>query len=121
MDARMLQALVSGANRGLGFEMARQLLLRGDPVVAACRHPGRALELTRLAAEHPGRLHVIPLDLMDTRSIGELARETDALGLRFDLIVNNAGMLVQGERFGEIDGKSLRDSFAVNAEGAFLM
>jgi NAD(P)-dependent dehydrogenase (short-subunit alcohol dehydrogenase family) len=121
MDARMLQALVSGANRGLGFEMARQLLLRGDRVVAACRHPGRALELTRLAAEHPGRLHVIPLDLMDTRSIGELARETDALGLRFDLIVNNAGMLVEGERFGEIDGKSLRDSFAVNAEGAFLM
>jgi len=117
----MLQALVSGANRGLGFEMARQLLLRGDRVVAACRHPGRALELTRLAAEHPGRLHVIPLDLMDTRSIGELARETDALGLRFDLIVNNAGMLVEGERFGEIDGKSLRDSFAVNAEGAFLM
>jgi NAD(P)-dependent dehydrogenase (short-subunit alcohol dehydrogenase family) len=97
------------------------LLLRGDRVVAACRHPGRALELTRLAAEHPGRLHVIPLDLMDTRSIGELARETDALGLRFDLIVNNAGMLVEGERFGEIDGKSLRDSFAVNAEGAFLM
>ncbi|HEV7489997.1 MAG TPA: SDR family oxidoreductase [Rhodanobacteraceae bacterium] len=117
----MLQALVSGANRGLGLEMTRQLLQRGDRVVAACRHPGRALDLTRLAAEHPGRLHVIPLDLMDTRSIAELARETDALELRFDLVVNNAGMLVEGERFGEIGGKSLRDSFAVNAEGAFMM
>ena len=117
----MPQALVSGANRGLGLEMTRQLLARGDRVVAACRHPGRALDLTRLAAQHPGRLHVIPLDLMDTRSIDELVRETNALDLRFDLVVNNAGMLVEGERFGEIEGKSLRDSFAVNAEGAFLL
>lgn len=117
----MLQALVSGANRGLGLEMTRQLLARGDRVVAACRHPGRALDLTRLAGEYPGRLHVIPLDLMDTRSIDELVRETKALELRFDLVVNNAGMLVEGERFGEIEGKSLRHSFAVNAEGAFLL
>jgi len=117
----MPQALVSGANRGLGLEMTRQLLVRGDRVVAACRHPGRALDLTRLAAQHPGRLHVIPLDLMDTRSIDELVRETDELDLRFDLVINNAGMLVEGERFGEIEGKSLRDSFAVNAEGAFLL
>jgi NAD(P)-dependent dehydrogenase (short-subunit alcohol dehydrogenase family) len=117
----MPQALVSGANRGLGLEMTRQLLVRGDRVVAACRHPGRALDLTRLAAQHPGRLHVIPLDLMDTRSIDELVRETNALELRFDLVVNNAGVLVEGERFGEIEAKSLRDSFAVNAEGAFLL
>lgn len=117
----MLQALVSGANRGLGLEMTRQLLARGDRVVAACRHPGRALDLTRFAGEHPGRLHVIPLDLMDTRSIDELVRETSALELRFDLVINNAGMLVEGERFGEVEGKSLRDSFAVNAEGAFLL
>jgi NAD(P)-dependent dehydrogenase (short-subunit alcohol dehydrogenase family) len=120
MDAAM-QALVSGANRGLGLEMTRQLLVRGDRVVAACRQPGRALALTRLAAEHPGRLHVLPLDLMDTRSIVELARETTALELGFDLLVNNAGVLVEGERFGEIDGKSLRDSFAVNAQGTFLL
>ena len=117
----MPQALVSGANRGLGLEMTRQLLVRGDRVVAACRHPGRALDLTRLAGEHPGRLHVIPLDLMDTRSIDELVRETSALELRFDLVINNAGVLVEGERFGEIEAKSLRDSFAVNAEGAFLL
>jgi NAD(P)-dependent dehydrogenase (short-subunit alcohol dehydrogenase family) len=116
-----MQALVSGANRGLGFEMTRQLLARGDRVVAACRHPGRELALTRLAGDHPGRLHVLPLDLTDARTIAELARETATLELRFDLVVNNAGMLVEGERFGAIEAKSLRDSFAVNAEGAFLL
>ncbi len=117
----MLQALVTGANRGLGFEMARQLLVRGDRVVAACRQPGKALDLVRLAGEHPGRLHVLPVDLASVRTIDELARQVGALDLDVDLLINNAGMLVEHERFGSIDGKSLRDSFAVNAEGPFLL
>lgn len=116
-----MQALVSGANRGLGFEMTRQLLARGDRVVAACRQPGKALALTRLAGEHPGKLHVLPLDLADPRTIAELARQIGALDLDIELLVNNAGLLVEHERFGAIEPKSLRDSFAVNAEGAFLL
>ena len=116
-----MQALVSGANRGLGFEMTRQLLARGDRVVAACRHPGKALALTRLAGEHPGRLHVLPLDVADPRTIAELSREIGALDLDVELLVNNAGVLVEHERFGAIEPKSLSDSFAVNAEGAFLL
>ncbi len=117
----MLQALVTGANRGLGFEMTRQLLARGDRVVAACRQPGKALALTRLAGEHPGRLHVLPLDVADPRSIAELAREVGALDLDIDLLVNNAGQLVEHERFGSVESPSLRDSFAVNAAGPFLL
>ena len=117
----MLQALVTGANRGLGLEMTRQLLARGDRVVAACRHPGKALALTRFAGEHPGKLHVLPLDLADARSIADLSRQVGTLDLDIDLVVNNAGVLVEGERFGAIEAKSLRDSFAVNAEGAFLL
>jgi len=116
-----MQALVTGANRGLGLEMTRQLLARGDRVVAACRHPGRALDLTRLAGVHPGHLHVMPLDLAEPRSIAELARQVEALDLSIDLLINNAGLLVSGERFGGIEPKSLRDSFAVNAEGPFLL
>ena len=116
-----MQALVSGANRGLGFEMTRQLLARGDRVVAACRQPGKALALTRLAGEHPGKLHVLPLDLADPRTIAELSRQVGALDVDVDLLVNNAGVLVEHERFGAIEPKSLRDSFAVNAEGAFLL
>ena len=117
----MAQALVTGANRGIGLEMTRQLLARGDRVVAACRHPGRALDLTRLAGEHPGHLHILPLDLPDARSIAELVREVEALDLRVDLLVNNAGVLIEGERYGGIEGKALAESFATNAEGPFLL
>jgi len=116
-----MQVLISGASRGLGLEMTRQLLVRGDRVAAACRHPGRALALTRLAGEHPGRLHVLPLDLTEPRSIAEVAREIAALDLDIDLLVNNAGVLIEGERFGAIESKSLRESFSVNAEGALLL
>ena len=42
-------SLVTGANRGLGLELARQLLARGDRVVATARHPGRATALNTLA------------------------------------------------------------------------
>ena len=117
----MLQALVTGANRGLGLEMTRQLLARGDRVVAACRQPGKAIDLTRLAGEYPGKLHVLPVDLASVRTIDELARQVGALDLDIELLVNNAGVLVEHERFGTIEAKSLRDSFAINAEGTFLL
>lgn len=117
----MSHALVTGANRGIGLEFVRQLLARGERVIATCRHPGRALELTRLAGAHPGHLLVLPLSLPDVRSIGELVREIGALDLRIGLLVNNAGVLVEGERFGAIDAKALADSFATNAQGPFLL
>lgn len=117
----MTHALVTGANRGLGLEFTRQLLARGERVVASCRQPGRALELTRLAGEHPGHLTVLPLTLPEPRSIAELVREIEALDLRIGLLINNAGLLVSGERFGAIEPKALRDSFAANAEGPFLL
>lgn len=116
-----MQALVTGANRGIGLEFARQLLARGERVVATARQPGRALDLTRLAGEYPGRLVVLPLSLPEARSIAELVREIEGLDLSIDLLVNNAGMLVSGERFGAIESKSLRETFATNVEGPFLL
>jgi NAD(P)-dependent dehydrogenase (short-subunit alcohol dehydrogenase family) len=117
----MAHALVTGANRGLGLEFAHQLLARGERVIATCRHPGRALALTRLAGEHPGHLVILPLVLPDMRSIAELVREIATLDLRIGLLVNNAGMLVGGERFGTIEAKALQDSFAANAVGPVLL
>lgn len=115
--------LVTGANRGLGLEFVRQLLARGDYVIAACRHPGKAQALNVLAGEHPGRLKVLPLDLADPRSHAELAREVALVsdGELLDLLINNAGVLRGGERFGAVAAADLETSFRTNAAGPFLL
>ncbi len=126
--AQRRNCLVTGANRGLGLEFARQLLGRGDRVVATARHPGKATALNTLAGEYPGRLHVLPLDVAEAKSRAELVRELplvlgdddDAPG-KLDLLVNNAGVLHSGERFGHVEAAILEDSFRTNAIGPFLL
>lgn len=115
------RCLVTGANRGLGLEFVRQLLARGDRVVAACRNPGKAAALNTLAGEHPGRLHVLPLDVADPKSIDGFARELPLVVDGIDLLVNNAGVLHSGERFGSVSAAHLDDSFRTNARGPFLL
>ena len=115
--------LITGANRGIGLEFARQLLARGEHVVATCRHPGKATALNALAGEHPGRLHVLPLDVADPKSRASLVHDLPlVLGDdRLDLLVNNAGVLHSGERFGHVEAAILEDSFRTNAIGPFLL
>ena len=116
--------LITGANRGIGLEFARQLLARGEHVVATCRHPGKATALNALAGEYPGRLHVLPLDVAEPKTHAELARELPlVLGDegRLDLLVNNAGVLHSGERFGHLTATNLDDSFRTNAAGPLLL
>ncbi len=121
MDPR--NCLVSGANRGLGLEFARQLLARGEHVLATCRHPGKAAALNALAGAHPGRLRVLPLDVADPKSIARLVRELPLLdeALALGLLVNCAGVLHSGERFGSIAAATLEDSFRTNAMGPLLL
>jgi NAD(P)-dependent dehydrogenase (short-subunit alcohol dehydrogenase family) len=122
MDTR--HSFVTGANRGVGLEFVRQLLARGDHVVATCRHPGKAGALNALVGAHPGRLHVLPLDVADPKSHAGLVHELPlVLGEdgRIDLLVNNAGVLHSGERFGKVSLEILDDSFRTNAAGPFLL
>lgn len=113
--------LVTGANRGIGLAFVRQLLTRGDRVVATCRHPGKATALNTLAGEYPGRLHVLPLDVAHAKSRSELARELPLVCAHIDLLINNAGVLHSGERFGELTDANLDDSFHINASGPLLL
>ena len=118
--------LVTGANRGIGLAFVRHLLARGDWVVATCRHPGKANALNALAGEHPGRLHLLPLDVASEKSRAELVRELPLVcgdhadAQRIDLLINNAGVLHSGERFGELSQTTLEDTLRINVSGPLL-
>ena len=119
-----LNVLVTGANRGVGLEFTRQLLERGDHVIAACRQPGRAHALDELAGEHPGRLQLVPLDVADVASHRALLGELPLLlgeGGRLDLVIHNAGVLPSGERFGQLKESIVLEALKTNATGPLLL
>jgi NAD(P)-dependent dehydrogenase (short-subunit alcohol dehydrogenase family) len=122
-NARAHHCLVTGANRGLGLELCRQLLAAGHRVVATCRQPGKAKALNQLTGEFPGRLHVAPLDVSDPKSHAVLVAELSLLtgGEALDLLINNAGVLRGGERYGSVQAADLETSFRTHALGPFLL
>jgi NAD(P)-dependent dehydrogenase (short-subunit alcohol dehydrogenase family) len=117
----MRRVVVTGTNRGLGLEFTSQLIARGDRVVAACRDPGHADALNALARAHPDRLHLLAVEMADPHSVAMLAQETARLFDGLDLLINNAGKLVRGERFGEVAADALTSSLQVNSIGPFLL
>jgi NAD(P)-dependent dehydrogenase (short-subunit alcohol dehydrogenase family) len=98
----MPTTLVTGANRGLGLEFARQYAADGWQVFAGCRVPKAAKELQRIAAESGGRICVLEIDVTDAASV-----RTAAAGLKdeaIDLLLNNAGVGgPPGQQIGGLD------------------
>jgi NAD(P)-dependent dehydrogenase (short-subunit alcohol dehydrogenase family) len=93
--------LLTGSNRGIGLELARQYAAAGWRVHACCREPSRATDLQALAAENRD-LHIHQLDVTDHGRIADLARELDDQPI--DLLFNNAGVYGQDDAvFGNTD------------------
>jgi len=86
----MRSTLITGANRGLGLEFARQYLVNGWQVYASCRNPDSASELRRLADESDDKLQILALDVTDAVSVQVAAAKLD--GQVIDLLLNNAGI-----------------------------
>ncbi len=113
------RVLVTGANSGLGFEVARALAARGAEVWIGPRNPARAAEaIARIASEAPGAVpRHLPLDLADLASVrAATAWLRDALPA-LDLLVNNAGVMALPGRRLTADG--FERQFGVNFLGHF--
>jgi len=81
--------LITGASRGIGLEFTRQYAAGGAAVIATCRNPAKAAELTALAARSGGRVVVEPLDVIDHGAVDALAARY--AGTAIDILINNAG------------------------------
>ena len=90
-----LVVLVTGAARGIGFELVQQYLAAhpSNTVFAGVRNPDSASALAQLAAAHPTRLHILPMDVSDTSSVQSTLQLVQAHTSHIDLLINNAGQL----------------------------
>lgn len=82
----MPTCLITGANRGIGLEFARQYAAEGWTVIATCRKPEHAADLAAIA----GDVQLHRLDVTDFANIEQLARTLD--GMAIDILINNAGI-----------------------------
>jgi NAD(P)-dependent dehydrogenase (short-subunit alcohol dehydrogenase family) len=112
----MTTTLITGANKGLGYETARQLIAAGHTVYIGCRDPQRGHD----AAQRLGA-RLVALDVTDDRSVAAAAQSiADDGGL--DVLVNNAGVEGRGENNSIIDAATVsadmvREVFDTNVFG----
>jgi len=109
--------LITGSNRGLGLEFARQYAGSGWNVIATCRHPAQAAELQQLANSSP-RIHIEKLDVTRDHEVEAIARKY--AGQPIDVLLNNAGIYgnLESQTLGSFDYEELKRVLDVNAIGS---
>ncbi len=90
MPATDRTILLAGASRGLGLGLAAEYLGDGWQVIATARAPERAEGLAKLAAQHPGQLTILPLDVADAASVAALPAQL--AGRKLDVLFVVAGI-----------------------------
>jgi NAD(P)-dependent dehydrogenase (short-subunit alcohol dehydrogenase family) len=115
-NSGMLQAettmtvLVTGANRGIGLELVRQLRAQGHQVIGTARSPAEASELKETGAM------LVSLDVADSNSVRAMAEELK--GQKIDLLINNAGISGHNATsFAETNFDEVITTFDVNSLG----
>ncbi len=111
---------ITGCNRGLGLEFVRQLLARGQRVIATCRDIATATDLTALTLKHSGQLSLVEMDVSDEASMREAVALLNDEAI--DVFINNAG--VYGPRdanFGNVDGPAMAEVLYTNAVAPVLL
>nr|WP_010133023.1 SDR family oxidoreductase [Microbulbifer agarilyticus] len=104
--------LITGCNRGIGFEMARQFAEDGWKVIATCRNPSAAWKLSELSESYPN-LEVHTLDVTDYAQLADLAQSLH--GRPLDILVSNAGYYgPKGVTFGQVDVEEWRKVLEIN-------
>ncbi len=112
--------LITGANRGIGLEFAKQFAKRGSRVIATCRTPYKADDLNALSAARDN-VTVDALDVSVPASADALAEQYE--GTPIDILLNNAALLAPTpeQAFGAIDYEVFVQSFLANALGPIKM
>ncbi|PHS77276.1 MAG: short-chain dehydrogenase, partial [Rhodospirillaceae bacterium] len=105
----MSTVMITGANRGLGLEFARQYAADGWHVITTCRRPAEAAQLNGLK-----NCDVHALDVTDFAAVAKLAQQLD--GTKIDVLINNAGVYgPKGDTLNNVNFDAWPDVLKTNA------
>jgi NAD(P)-dependent dehydrogenase (short-subunit alcohol dehydrogenase family) len=117
LSAAQPTVLITGANRGLGLEFARQYAAAGWNVIASCRNPAAASDLINLAKLHD-RVRIEKLDVTSDKQVATLAKKY--ANQPIDVLLNNAGIYgnLESQTLGSLDFDELKKVLDVNSIGS---
>jgi NAD(P)-dependent dehydrogenase (short-subunit alcohol dehydrogenase family) len=108
-----MKIVITGTSRGIGLELTRQALQRGDTVIAVARKPEGSKGLTELKSKFSEQLQLLAVDMTDDEAPQKIAV---AVGKDLDVLINNAGVLLEGE-----SANDFMESFRINSVAPFLL
>ena len=115
----MTTYFISGASRGIGLELCKQLLTRGDRVIAGCRNPENPSFLSELKKTNE-HLQIVQLDVDNEQSVVDCFQKLSIQGISIDRLFNNAG-IIDWRDLHEVSADSFSQVLQTNLRGAFLV
>lgn len=122
-DLKGKVALITGANKGIGYEIARQLGSRGATVLIASRDIGRGEEAANQLRLNKIDARSVQLDVIAQKTIDSTAQQIESEFGKLDILVNNAGILAEGDRLppSQVEIETLRQTYETNVFGVFAV
>lgn len=111
--------LITGANRGIGLELARGVVAAGDRLIAVCREPAKAIELNALVEQSKGTAVICAADTCDAAALKAIADQVKGC---IDVVVCNAGVMSAygGIQDADNTAESIAQVLMTNMAGPFF-
>lgn len=114
-------ALVTGASRGIGYQIALQMAAAGAHIIAVARTQGGLEELDDQIRQAGGTATLVPLDLQDMAGIDRLGGAIHERWGKLDILVANAGVLGVISPIGHVEAKVFEKVMAINVTATWRL
>jgi NAD(P)-dependent dehydrogenase (short-subunit alcohol dehydrogenase family) len=118
----MKTALITGANKGIGYEVARQLGGKGFQIFVGARNPQKGREATEALKKNGAIATFVPLDVSDVQSITDAVHAVSEVAHHLDVLVNNAGILLgEDNAITQLSPDTVNNTLQTNTLGPLLV
>lgn len=110
---------ISGANRGIGFELVKRILETSpeSTIIATTRDPSRSKELEKLSSSNPDQIKIVKLDVSSQDSISKLSEQIGKITKTIDIVIFNAAIADSYKKILETDTENFLNHYTTNVLG----